>query len=204
MVPSCGHVGVPTATEFHAKPGNTGNAKGNICINCYRQRDADRHRGPGGQPRATKPAGHKVPKRPKVRVPSDIKAARGMIRDWEAQQRKNAQGYVYCIGDGTAVKIGYSVAPAKRVPELQTGNPRILTLLGFIKGTEADERALHRKYRKDNILQEWFRPSPALLSEFGISRGPTMICPTPDNAEKPNALVGSRSGRLSCGKESTT
>lgn len=120
-------------------------------------------------PTANKSAGHKRPKGPKRRVPSDIQAAKGMVRDWEAQQRRNVQGYVYCITDGTAVKIGYSVAPEKRVPELQTGNPRVLTLLGFLKGTEADERRLHRKHRAENILQEWFRPTPAVLSEFNIT-----------------------------------
>jgi hypothetical protein len=125
-------------------------------------------------PPSNKSAGHKRPSQPRRSVPSDIRAARGMIRDWEAQQKKGVQGYVYCIAQVTsgggiqAVKIGYSVAPAKRVPELQTGNPDMLKLLCMKKGTENDEKALHRKYRHRNILQEWFSPTKEMLLEFDL------------------------------------
>lgn len=95
----------------------------------------------------------------------EYQAALGTIRDRTAQRRAR-QGYVYLITDGEYLKIGYSVNPKKRAAELQTGNARKLTLLGFFPGTEADERKLHRKYIKDNELQEWFRISDALLSEF--------------------------------------
>lgn len=123
-------------------------------------------------PAPLKSPGHKRPQQPRRRVPSDIQAARGMVRDWEAQQRKGVQGYVYLIievnsgGGLTYGKIGYSVNPEKRVTELQTANPRPLALLYKMKGTEADEKRLHRKYRKDNVLQEWFRITKPLLLEF--------------------------------------
>lgn len=111
-------------------------------------------------PATLRVAGHKYETK-KIKVPSDIEAARGMIRDWNAQ-RKGKEGYVYLIIevlDGGALiygKIGYSVNPKKRVAELQTGNPRLLKLHALKKGTEADERKLHRKYRELNVLQEWF------------------------------------------------
>lgn len=117
-----------------------------------------------------KSAGHTRPQAPKRRVPSDIQAARGMLRDWEAQQRKTAQGYVYCFreteGAERYVKIGYSVNPEKRIAEVQTGNPRVLEIVGYFPGTEEDERALHAKYATANVLQEWFHPTEALLSKF--------------------------------------
>lgn len=116
-------------------------------------------------PATLKTAGHQYTTK-KVRVPSDIEAARGMIRDFEAQRRGDAQGYVYAITDGEFVKIGYSVNPRKRVAELQTGNARLLSLLGTIPGTESDERKLHAKYEHLNVLQEWFEIDPTLLSEF--------------------------------------
>ena len=102
----------------------------------------------------------------------EVQAALGVLRDHRAQRRKLAQGYVYCIGEEGrwyAVKVGYSVKPAARVAELQTGNSRKLVLLGAFEGTEADEAAIHQRYMADNILLEWFRPSRALLSEFGIN-----------------------------------
>lgn len=96
-------------------------------------------------------------------------AALGVLRDKRAQ-RQHKIGYVYCITDGTAVKIGYSLKPAARVAELQTGNPRPLRLLATIPGTEATEKSLHVKYLRYNVLQEWFRPARALLSEFNLTR----------------------------------
>lgn len=101
----------------------------------------------------------------------EYEAALGVIRDRTAQ-RKGKQGYVYLIvedipGGGLEYgKIGFSTNPRKRVAELQTGNPRPLRLHLMKPGTEADEGALHRKYIKDNILQEWFRLTKPLLLEW--------------------------------------
>jgi Meiotically up-regulated gene 113 len=102
---------------------------------------------------------------------SDYRAALGYIRDVRAQT-EGKQGYVYCVGEAEGVaplvKIGYSTNPEARVAELQTGNGRLLFLLGYFAGTMDDESKLHAKYLKDNTLQEWFRPSNELLSEFGF------------------------------------
>lgn len=112
---------------------------------------------------------------PGNRVPRDpiddreVEAARGVLRDARAQRRKLAQGYVYLITDGTAVKVGYSVKPAARVSELQTGNPRKLRLLAAMKGTEEDEAAIHQRFMDHNIILEWFIPSEALYSVFGLT-----------------------------------
>lgn len=100
----------------------------------------------------------------------EVRAALGVLRDHKAQKRRERQGYVYCISDGSAVKVGYSVKPEARVSELQTGNPRELTLLASFEGTEQHEAMLHAKYIAHNILLEWFRPDPELLSEFALTK----------------------------------
>lgn len=112
--------------------------------------------------------------RDQIKRDPEVQAALGVLRDAQAQ-RKGRQGYIYCIAEkgvggfyGSPVKIGYSVKPEARPAELQTGNPRPLKLLGQIKGTRATERALHEKYINQNLVGEWFRPTTALLSEFGI------------------------------------
>lgn len=105
---------------------------------------------------------------PKIERDEEVEAALGVLRDHKAQ-RAGKQGYVYAItedGCGEYVKLGYSVNPQKRVAELQTGNPRKLVLLGYREGTPADERALHAKYIKMNVLQEWFKLEPSMADEF--------------------------------------
>lgn len=109
---------------------------------------------------------------PNKQYDEEVAAALGVLRDHRAQ-RRGRQGYVYCIGEGPtggwAVKVGYSVKPEARAGELQTGNPRTLHLLGKFEGTEADERALHAKYVKYNLIGEWFVATPELLGEFGLN-----------------------------------
>jgi hypothetical protein len=100
-----------------------------------------------------------------------------ILRDVKAQ-KEGKDGYVYCIGEGDvnnpyAVKVGYSVKPEARVGELQSGNPRLLSLLAKKPGTMADEKALHNKYIKHNLVGEWFKPTDQLLSEFQIVRKAT-------------------------------
>ena len=115
-------------------------------------------------------AGHSG-KREAADKPAEILHAEGLMRDWRAQQ-EGRQGYVYCIAEAEGVsplvKIGYSTNPEARVAELQTGNGRHLFLLGYFAGTMEDERKLHMKFLADNTVQEWFRPSDELLSEFGF------------------------------------
>lgn len=124
-----------------------------------------------------KSAGHKARRDP-IKDDPEVQAALGVLRDARGQQ-EGRQGYVYLIGEeeygppglngGNIAKIGYSTNPEARVAELQTGNGRRLKLLGKIKGTPADEAALHAKYADQNVLQEWFRLTTNLLLEFKIA-----------------------------------
>lgn len=113
-----------------------------------------------------KTAGHAY-KLDRTKNDPEVEAAYGIIRDAKAQ-KAGKQGYVYLMVEKGKkyAKIGYSVNPEKRIAEVQTGNPRQLTLVGKIKGTPSDEAKMHAKYIKQNVLQEWFKVTPELLKEF--------------------------------------
>lgn len=73
-------------------------------------------------------------------------------------------GYVYAIGNEDEVKIGISAYhPDKRLTQMQSGNPRLLQLLGttYVQGYKVIERILHRdlKTRGQWIRGEWYRLS---------------------------------------------
>ncbi len=75
-----------------------------------------------------------------------------------------AHGFVYFIesGCGGPIKIGYAGNPYTRLDTLQCGNPDELYLLAVIPGDQVDEKNLHRRFRLDNTVGEWFAPSPEL------------------------------------------
>lgn len=62
----------------------------------------------------------------------------------------------YIISDGSACKIGTSAAPEHRLAELQTGNPRPMSLLGVLPGGQHTEKVLHRWLKEKRISGEWF------------------------------------------------
>lgn len=128
--------------------------------------------GGAATPVTLKTAGHNYTTQ-KIEMDEEVQAALGVLKDYKAQ-REGKQGYVYCIreavsgGGFSQVKIGYSTNPWKRVAELQTGNPRPLALVCMKKGTPADEKAIHAKYIRHNVLQEWFTVSKEMLLEFDL------------------------------------
>lgn len=175
---ACGHTG-PSAHDYYNSPGHQ--ARGSdLCVSCYRAAERERRRR-ASQATVLATAGHEYEIDERDHDP-EYQAALGVLRDRRAQ-REGKQGYVYLItesneGGGLRYgKIGYSVNPKKRVAELQTGNPRPLQLLYTMPGTEEDERRLHRKYIKENCLQEWFWLTPAIILEF-----------PPDTAVKPDVV----------------
>jgi hypothetical protein len=78
-----------------------------------------------------------------------------------------SEGYVYFIGHriavGDPVKIGFSVNPAARLRELQTGNPKRLIVLAAVEGPRSLERDLHRRFEWDHIDREWFEQSDEMI-----------------------------------------
>ena len=141
---------------------------------------------------ALKSAGHVRTSTPRT-WSEGVQKLRQQLRDAIAVEREaeGLQGCLYLIGEaltvgqqpttsddgtvlvsGRAVKVGYSETPDVRIGNGQTFNPRVLVLLGTIPDkTKDDESAMHGKYIEDNVLQEWFRPTKALLSEFGVKIG---------------------------------
>jgi hypothetical protein len=160
---SCGHTAIRAGDYYPTRPYE------NRCLDCYREGERLRqegYRGTGGAMTVDLTrAGHRRRKRPQ----GPRRTRRAGTRTGRISVGK--PGYVYCIGEenrSMAVKVGFSDDATFRIGALQTGNPRKLVILGVIRGTRADERDLHARYIKDNILNEWFKPTRELLEEFDI------------------------------------
>lgn len=68
-------------------------------------------------------------------------------------------GVVYFVSDGSAIKIGHTTrSVSKRVAELQTGNPRVLTVVRTMPGPLELERAYHEMFAARLVRPggEWF------------------------------------------------
>jgi len=80
----------------------------------------------------------------------------------------NPKGYVYFIQGlcGGAIKIGYSVDPAKRLKALQTGYPDTLTILFMVPGNESTERQVHKEFETSKLKGEWFRPDEYVIQKI--------------------------------------
>lgn len=72
---------------------------------------------------------------------------------------------VYFIGNekGTHVKIGSTLSLERRIKELQTGTHEKLTVLGFMRGDEVTEKAIHSAFRHMRVPgTEWFHQTGTL------------------------------------------
>ena len=61
------------------------------------------------------------------------------------------------------IKIGRACDPVKRLKELQTSSPAVLTILATIPD-ENDDFAYHRKFAVYHLRGEWFQPVGDLVS----------------------------------------
>jgi hypothetical protein len=75
-------------------------------------------------------------------------------------------GIVYVIDDGYALKFGHTTkAPAIRVNNLQTGNPRPLRAIATIAPASAEVEAhLHRRLAAWHVRGEWYAREPLLAA----------------------------------------
>jgi hypothetical protein len=75
-------------------------------------------------------------------------------------------GRLYVIGSPglAAVKIGFtSGSVAKRLRDLQTGNPHRLELLADIPAVKGDEREMHIMLREYWVQGEWYEASSVFV-----------------------------------------
>ena len=72
--------------------------------------------------------------------------------------------FIYFFGVGTRVKIGVSFDPVSRVKNIATQSGTPGDLLAVMPGTEADEKALHERFKSARTLGEWFNQTPSLLA----------------------------------------
>jgi hypothetical protein len=79
---------------------------------------------------------------------------------------------IYLIQSGGTgpVKIGLTTNPAKRVAQLQTGNPMPLKLVAQIAGDRSVEGHLHRAFGRFHLTGEWFNPAPEIFAAFEAAR----------------------------------
>lgn len=81
-------------------------------------------------------------------------------------------GYLYFIAETprSAIKIGWSLDPCRRLATLQIGNPRKLRILGLIAGTPYLEDKWHGRFRHLQLRQEWFRGDRELIEAIEAER----------------------------------
>jgi hypothetical protein len=107
------------------------------------------------------------------------------------------RGFVYFIGCGEYIKIGFSSRPLDRLRALQTSHPDELEILGTIRGTRQLESKLHKRFADDRERGEWFQASDALwdyIDRNTIERKTAL----PELSPAARAMV-SKLTRLRCG-----
>jgi hypothetical protein len=75
-------------------------------------------------------------------------------------------GYVYAIGTGRHVKIGWAKDLDKRLAALQTSSPKRMQLLGSIVGFRCDERRVQQRFARYHVRGEWYRDAAAIRDFF--------------------------------------
>ncbi len=80
------------------------------------------------------------------------------------------------------IKIGYTATDAaKRMAQLQTGQPDRIKLLGTMPGTMDDEKSIHRELSEYRVNGEWFIPETVDIANHLIDKqGPWYLCREPE------------------------
>jgi Meiotically up-regulated gene 113 len=76
--------------------------------------------------------------------------------------------YFMHIPQCSALKVGLSNDPQRRLREAGTFSPHPVYLLGTIPGAEERERVLHEQFRDYHLRGEWFRDDPAVLRAVAL------------------------------------
>ena len=107
---------------------------------------------------------------PKVREYLSGASGKGYKTEYSTKD-ESASGHIYFIqagGPTGPIKIGWAIDPEERLKQLQSGNDRVLEIIGTIPGTVRDEKALHAKFSSDRIKGEWFRCTSDVVSLMGF------------------------------------
>lgn len=83
-----------------------------------------------------------------------------------ARGRKQWVTSVYFLRSPTAIKIGVSKNPRRRMQVLQTGHPEPLELAATCEGGRELERQYHHRFAAHRVSKEWFSAHPAILAEI--------------------------------------
>jgi Meiotically up-regulated gene 113 len=112
------------------------------------------------------------------------------LKFWTSRLRDPTFIYFIQSGEHGPIKIGYSNKPARRVPELQTGNPDELLLRHIIPGDLMVERKLHERFEPARIRGEWFgREYLPVIAAFAGGLADSMVHAY-DGSGIPPRLVG--------------
>ena len=76
--------------------------------------------------------------------------------------KREADGFVYFITDGVAVKIGFAVSPEHRRRDLQTSHYKPLSIIAAFAADRREEGVLHRHFHALRQSGEWFRLDPRI------------------------------------------
>jgi len=92
------------------------------------------------------------------------------VRYVAAEPNLDGKGTVYLLDDGVGIKIGFTFGPvAKRVGELQTGNPRrILTMAEIHNVDVAVETRLQKVAAEWSVGGEWYDRQRLILKAVGV------------------------------------
>lgn len=103
------------------------------------------------------------------------------------QPAPEGTGTVYVLDDGFGIKIGYTSGPvAKRIGELQTGNPRkIRTIAEIGRATPDLEESIHNLLDEWNVTGEWFARDPIFTQVAGAGGFRTWLLALVTDADWP-------------------
>jgi hypothetical protein len=93
--------------------------------------------------------------------------------------------YFFTCREANAVKIGNSVDPHGRLPEIQRGCPLAVKLEAAMPGRHEEEFALHRRFADERIHGEWFRLTPEIEAMIAANPPP----PKPDKVKLPGRMT---------------
>lgn len=112
------------------------------------------------------------------------------IEFWRSKIERPTFIYFIQSGEDGPIKIGYSVDPDRRLPQLQTGNPRGLILRHIIPGDRSVEHQLHTRFEPARIRGEWFgREYLPVIATFAGGLAERML-QSYDGSGVPPRLVG--------------